>query len=184
MIWSENPFPPPGTQVRDPSPGPAFPDHAPCPNHGRGRSHARQPHRIKEADHLGKQEGPRTGPKAWFNPLISSRKFMARAWRRRPRASLEAESRTRDRLAKIGPDTLLNRIVCRYPELALRRRRSRLTKFTARSLDAGQPPRAAANQYFVASCASPGRANMRLHRGAIILILLGVAAILRPRRAS
>src|SRR6186713_2426988 len=36
------------------------PDHAlalPSQNHGRGRLHARQPHRIKEAVDLGKQEG-------------------------------------------------------------------------------------------------------------------------------
>jgi hypothetical protein len=55
-------------------------------------------------------------------------------------------------------------------------------KFAARSLDAGQPPRAA-NQY-CRLLRRFGRANMRLHRDAIILILLGVAAILRPRRAS
>src|SRR4029079_17142059 len=31
--------------------------HLPSQNHGRGRSHARQPNRIKEAARLGKQEG-------------------------------------------------------------------------------------------------------------------------------
>jgi Domain of unknown function (DUF5668) len=47
-------------------------------------------------------------------------------------------------------------------------------KFARASLDAGQPRRAAANQYLVASHVSFAEANMRLHTGAAILILLGV----------
>jgi len=38
----------------------------PSQNHGRGRSLARQPHRIKEAGALGKQEGGFTGV---FEPI-------------------------------------------------------------------------------------------------------------------
>src|SRR6476659_77380 len=56
-----------------------FPDHAlalPSQNHGRGRSHARQPHRIKEAGDLGKQEGGFRGVLEPLQPIDIPVKFV------------------------------------------------------------------------------------------------------------
>src|ERR1700694_4566888 len=49
-------------------PVPAFPDHAPSPNHGRGPLACEAPHRIKEA---GYRRKPERGLGVGFNPLIS-----------------------------------------------------------------------------------------------------------------
>src|SRR5512138_407036 len=53
----------------------------PSQNHGRGRSHARQPHRIKEAGALGKQEGGFRGVLERLQPIDIPVKFLT-AWRR------------------------------------------------------------------------------------------------------
>src|SRR6186713_1664834 len=48
----------------------------PSQNHGRGRSHARQPHRIKEAGALGKQEGGFRGVLEPVQPIDIPVKFL------------------------------------------------------------------------------------------------------------
>src|SRR5438552_8319513 len=53
------------------------------PNHGRGRLHARQPNRIKEAARLGKQEGSIRGCQRGLQPIDIPRKFVAAGWLRR-----------------------------------------------------------------------------------------------------
>src|SRR5882672_8756066 len=63
-----------------------FPDHAPaCPAKitAGGRSHARQPNRIKEAARLGKQEGSIRGRQRGLQPIDIPRKFVAAGWLRR-----------------------------------------------------------------------------------------------------
>src|SRR4051812_3443353 len=77
------------------------------PNHGHGRSHARQPHRIKEAARLGKQEGSLMASGRGFQPIDIPGKFVAAAGRRSgaPDGSTMARLTTSSRLGRMSKTT-------------------------------------------------------------------------------